>query len=114
VHHSSAAWTKVQAGRQLTLRDAYDGLITVECVRCTSVRVLHASNREIAKIAGCDYKTVAAYRDRGELPALGGESPQDEEESEWWTVVLSIVGGLLLLWLALVACYGLHSSRPCG
>jgi hypothetical protein len=35
-----------------------------------------ASDRKIAEIADCDHKTVAAYRrERGELPASGGEFP---------------------------------------
>jgi hypothetical protein len=34
------------------------------------------SDRKIAEIANCDHKTVAAYRrDRGEIPAIGGQSP---------------------------------------
>jgi hypothetical protein len=37
-----------------------------------------ASDRKIAEIAGCDHKTVAAYRrSGGELPAPDGESPID-------------------------------------
>jgi hypothetical protein len=39
-----------------------------------------ASDRAIAKIAGFDHKTVAAYRSRGELPAVGGEFPTDSED----------------------------------
>jgi hypothetical protein len=38
-----------------------------------------ASDRAIAQIAGVDHKTVATHR-RGELPAIGGEFPTDEEE----------------------------------
>ena len=34
-----------------------------------------ASDRKIAQIANCDHKTVATYRrDRGDFPAIGGES----------------------------------------
>jgi hypothetical protein len=41
------------------------------------------SDRKIAEIAGCDHKTVAAYRrDRGELPALAGDFPTEEEGDE--------------------------------
>jgi hypothetical protein len=39
-----------------------------------------ASDREIARIAGVDHKTVAAYRrSAGELPAAGGEFPGDDD-----------------------------------
>ena len=39
-----------------------------------------ASNRRIAELAGCDHKTVAAYRrDLGEIPASTGELPTDED-----------------------------------
>ncbi len=42
-----------------------------------------ASDRAISQIAGCDHKTVAAYRrERGEFPAIGGESPADGEAAE--------------------------------
>ena len=40
-----------------------------------------ASDRKIAELAGCDHKTVAAYREAaadGEFPAIGGELPGDE------------------------------------
>ena len=44
-----------------------------------------ASNRELAELAGCYHKTIAAYRNRaefpGELPAPGGEFPTDSGES---------------------------------
>jgi hypothetical protein len=37
-----------------------------------------ASDRKIAEIAHCDHKTVATYRrERGEFPAIGGESPTE-------------------------------------
>jgi len=39
-----------------------------------------ASNREIARIANCDHKTVAAYR-AGEIPAITGEIPTGQEDS---------------------------------
>jgi hypothetical protein len=42
-----------------------------------------ASNRATAQIAGCDHKTVAAYREAaadGELPAIDGESRTGEED----------------------------------
>ena len=36
----------------------------------------------IAQIASCDHKTVAAYRrERGEIPAISGESPTEEDPS---------------------------------
>jgi hypothetical protein len=41
-----------------------------------------ASDRAIAKLAGVDHKTVAAHRNRGELPAAGGEFPTDGEEGD--------------------------------
>jgi hypothetical protein len=34
-----------------------------------------ASDRKIAEIAGCDHKTVAAYRRGGEFGEIGGEFP---------------------------------------
>jgi hypothetical protein len=41
-----------------------------------------ASDRKIAEIASCDHKTVATYRrERGEFPAIGGESPTKGEPS---------------------------------
>ena len=42
-----------------------------------------ASDREIGRIARADHKTVAAYRrDRGELPAPGGEIPTAGESED--------------------------------
>ena len=41
-----------------------------------------ASDRKLAELAGCDHKTIAAYRrNGGELPAAGGELPTDGGES---------------------------------
>jgi hypothetical protein len=41
-----------------------------------------ASDRRIAELADCDHKTVAAYRrERGELPASGGEFPTGQSTS---------------------------------
>jgi len=50
-----------------------------------------ASDREIARVAGCDHKTVAAYRraaeelpaPAGELPNETGELPSDDEGDGW-------------------------------
>jgi hypothetical protein len=40
-----------------------------------------ASDRKIAQLANCDHKTVAAYRrERGEVPAITGDSPTGPED----------------------------------
>jgi hypothetical protein len=42
-----------------------------------------ASDRAIGQIVGCDHKTVAKHRrERGEIPAIGGESPTSESDAE--------------------------------
>jgi hypothetical protein len=42
-----------------------------------------ATDRKIAQIAGCDHKTVAKHRrDRGEIPAISGESPTPGTEED--------------------------------
>jgi hypothetical protein len=41
------------------------------------------SDRKVAELAGCDHKTVGSLRrDRGEIPALGGEIPTAVEEAD--------------------------------
>jgi hypothetical protein len=41
------------------------------------------SDRRLAELAGCDHKTIAAYRrNGGELPAAGGEFPADDVDGE--------------------------------
>lgn len=34
--HSPSAWTKVAAGKALTMRDAYNGLLIVRCQACNN------------------------------------------------------------------------------
>jgi len=36
LHHTPDAWSKVQAGKHLSMRDAYAGLVSVECQRCNN------------------------------------------------------------------------------
>jgi hypothetical protein len=36
LHHTALAWVKVQSGQRLSMRDAFAGLVSVECQRCNN------------------------------------------------------------------------------